>query len=176
MTKEEFERLKEEEKAHLREIKRLKGELRDAERMAKVHRAIGEMTAGLETPELDARTESLQRGAIEAEARLDMALESAGITDPSQPVLSPEEERKLKAEALVAQMKAQMDPSGSRTDTESKQAGSVRSGRPANKDGSLPEKTIGRQAAEQEGDPSTPEPEKTIGRGSARRRAAGEEG
>ena len=173
MTKEEFERLKEEEKEHLRELRRLKGRVREAERMGKVHRAVGEMAAGLETPELDAQTEALQRGAIEAEARLDLALESAGITDPSQPVLSPEEERKLKAEALIARMKAELGASEGRTGVDRPEARVPGSGQAPKTEEGTPEKTIGRHASDQP-DPSEPEPEKTIGRGSARRRAAEE--
>lgn len=175
MTKEEFERLKEEEKAHLREIRRLKGQLREAERTAKMHRAVGEMASSLQTPDLDEQTEILQRRAAEAEARLEVALESHGITDPSQPVLSAEEERKLKAEALIAQMKAQLGALAERATPDVPPNEAADSGKEANGGESSPEKTIGRKASSNAAPPE-PEPEKTIGRGSARRRASGEEG
>lgn len=172
MDRKEFERLKEEEKEHLRAIKKLKGQLREAERVARMHRAVGEVTNSLDTTEIDARIEELERKAIEAEARLDVALESSGMQDASEPVLSPEEERKLKAEALVAQMKASLDPGAARSPEGEPEATAARRTKEEGKEETppLPAKTIGRRPAETEDSSDEKVPEKTIGRVSPRRR------
>lgn len=112
MSPEEFERLKEEEKKHLRELRALKGQYRDVQRKKSVLDAL----QGMARPDLDATHDEavgkVMGDAAYAEARLDLAMESR------TPEPTPEERealRKAEAAALVQQMKAAMGeaPGGS---------------------------------------------------------------
>ena len=107
MDKEEFERLKAEEKAHLRKLRALKQQHRDVQRKASSINALNAMRDRDLEDETDALTESLMRGAATQEARIDLALESqAPQTGPSD--VDREDLAKAEAEALVRQMRAAM--------------------------------------------------------------------
>lgn len=115
MDRAELERMKEEEKQHLREIMGLKKKLGEAERKAKIMNALNNIGVSSESQATyDEMMEKLTRSNIDAEVRMDMALENAGISPvatapnaaaPQTPALSEEEMQKLRAAELVKQMK-----------------------------------------------------------------------
>jgi len=79
MTNEEFERIKEEEKAHLREIRKLRNMAKQLRAKRSVQAALERMLHGSREV-LDTHDEMVRRLAVETarhEARLDLALESA---------------------------------------------------------------------------------------------------
>lgn len=167
MDREEFERMKEAEKEHLRKMKALKEQLRSAQRTARLRQAVDGITRARDTPDLDASIEAVQLGAIESEVRLDMALESAADGEPAEPVVDEEEARRLRAEALVRQMKTALGTPG--LDAGPSRASSGRSdSTPPSSAG--PDKTIGRTADTPETPDADELPEKTIGRVGGRRR------
>lgn len=118
MTPEEFERLKEEEKRHLREMRALKQQYREAQRKTGLLDAL----RGIVNPEAEATHEEmldrLTRTNVEHEARFEVAMENAGLTEDAAARRAQEEAdreatRKAEADALVRQMKQQMgDPIG----------------------------------------------------------------
>jgi hypothetical protein len=107
MTDEEFERLKEAEKAHLREKKRLQRQLAALKARRETEGLVARMKRGAER--LLAETESLVEAlrGVDAgrAARLDVALDEAGEApeDPSAPAEARREER---ATALLRHYKA----------------------------------------------------------------------
>ncbi|MEO0559620.1 MAG: hypothetical protein AAF170_15710 [Bacteroidota bacterium] len=108
MDKEEFERIKAEEKAHLRKLRELKQTHRDVQRKAKIVNAVrGMRNAELES-EIDAQTESFYRDAAHQEARLDLAIDSNALEKAAAAEADKEAIAKQEAAALIAQMKAEM--------------------------------------------------------------------
>ncbi|HEX8298852.1 MAG TPA: hypothetical protein VF594_06785 [Rubricoccaceae bacterium] len=105
MSPEEFNRLKEEEKAHLRQLRDLKQQHRDVQRKASILGALRGMDASGLTDETDAQTDALLRGAITQEARLDLALE--GEAARAQAEADREATRQAEAADLVRQLKAE---------------------------------------------------------------------
>jgi hypothetical protein len=156
MTPEEFERLKEEEKRHLREMRALKQQYREAQRK----RGVLDALKGMMNPEADATHEEmldrLSRQNIEREARFEVAFDAAGLSEEAAAQRAQEEAdreavRKAEAEALVRQMKQQMgDPSGGAASEPDRAEG----------------RTIGRGTAPagDEAPGETPRGSKTIGR------------
>lgn len=161
MTPEEFERLKEAEKAHLRQLKALKQQHRDAQRKKGIYDAL----KGIVRPDLDdvheEMVDRLTMKNIESEARFEIALENAELGDDALDRMVEEDAardsiRKAVADELVRQMKLDAGSGSSESTT----------GIPAKAEG----KTIGRepavneppQAASEESD-DTRRP-KTIGR------------
>ncbi|MEM8600162.1 MAG: hypothetical protein AAGF99_09605 [Bacteroidota bacterium] len=111
MDKNEFERIKAEEKAHLRKLRDLKQQYRGVSRQKKVLDALNAM----QRPDLDATYEEAMRGLTEdaalTEARLEIAMEDAKATAPKPEALTEadrEKLRKAEAAALIRQMKAEM--------------------------------------------------------------------
>ena len=104
MTPEEFNRLKEEEKAHLRQLRDLKQKHREVQQKASILGAL----RGMRNPDLEADTEAqtdaLLRSAITQEARLDLALE--GEAERATQAADREAMRQAAAAELVRQMKA----------------------------------------------------------------------
>ncbi|HEX8386260.1 MAG TPA: hypothetical protein VF576_08755 [Rubricoccaceae bacterium] len=153
MTPEEFNRLKEEEKAHLRQLRDLKQQHREVQRKTSILGAL----RGMRNPELeadtDARTEELMRGAVTQEARLDLALE--GEAERAAAEADREALRQAEAAALVRQFKAD--------------AGATADEKPARPSptADAPARTIGRTPAPPEAPPQAPRDEKTIGRSGA---------
>ena len=108
MSPEEFERLKNEEKEHLRKLRALKQTHRDVQQKKKIVDAV----TGMRNPELEAETDDLTQSfyqdAALQEARLDLALEGQAPVTGNTDDLDKEALAKAQAEALVRQMKAQM--------------------------------------------------------------------
>src|SRR5690606_17320842 len=109
----EFERLKEQEKAHLRQLRDLKAQHRDVQRKKSIFDAL----RGLARPDLDATHDEqvgkLMQDAAMSEARLDLAMESASGTESAaaraaREAAEREALRRAEAEALVRQMKAEV--------------------------------------------------------------------
>ena len=156
MDKEEFERLKAEEKAHLRQLRALKQTHREAQRKASSINALNAMRNRALEEETDALTEGLLRDAALQDARLDLALEGRAPQTGNADDLDREALAKAEAEALVRQMKAAMGgdapaPSASPTPSAS-------SALPAGK-------TIGRTPPPADAPPEAdPRSAKTIGR------------
>ena len=110
MTPEEFERLKEAEKAHLRKLKALKQQHRQAQRK----KGLLDALKGIVRPDLDdvhdEMLDKLTTKNIESEARFEIALENAGLADDALEKAAHEEAeredlRKAEADAIVRQMK-----------------------------------------------------------------------
>lgn len=125
MTPEEYQRLKETEKEHLRKIRQLKGMARQAERTRKVTGAVSDMVSSAERllDEHREMTDRLSHDAALQEARLEIALEAA---DEKASVINQEAED----EAEIARIRARQATASA---TE-----------PSKSTPSMPEKTIGR--------------------------------
>lgn len=165
MTPEEFERLKEAEKAHLRKVRDLKQQYRSAKRK----KGIMDALQGMVRPDLDdVHDEMLDKMTMEnikSEAKFEIAMENAEATEDSlekaaQEEREREELRKAEAAELVRQMKLEAGES-----TSAKEHGSQES--------STSEKTIGRATpaeldsdtnSEEEGVQEDTRGPKTIGR------------
>jgi hypothetical protein len=113
MDRDEFERLKEEEKTHLRKVRALKQQLREANRKKGLLNAL----KGLDTSGLDATHEEMLRKVTEknvsAEARFELAMDA--LDEAEKQEAAREETARFEAERqksdaadLVRQMKAQM--------------------------------------------------------------------
>ena len=153
MTPDEFNRLKEEEKAHLRQLRDLKQQHRDVQRKASILGALRGMNTDGLTADTAANADALIRGAITQEARLDLALE--GEADRARTEADREALRQAEAADLVRQLKAE--------------AGAT-AGEAAARPGSVPAspaaRTIGRTPPEPD-TPAAPLPsrdDKTLGR------------
>jgi hypothetical protein len=169
MTPEEYQRIKEAEKQHLRALKKLKEKLREVERQKSVARALEEIQKAPGEDILNTHEEMIDRLAFEAveqEARLEVAMSEAGELDSEEIDLQAEQEKsdaelqKIRAQDLVRQIKIQMGMSESRRKQDpaenvtTSEPGSPRaadststaSGASENPTtpGTLPEKTIGR--------------------------------
>lgn len=179
MTPEEYQRIKEAEKEHLRKLRELKSAVRLLRRRTSVNKALGDMATGPQTAR-DVHEEMVEKLAIETaqqEARMEIALENAQLeaaedTAAPTPARSAEEleEEMLKerAKSLLKQIKMEMGtppdepvaPSSAATPKE----------RIATPEVPKADKTLGRPvpAARPEPDKDGPAeadtPEKTIGR------------
>ena len=161
MTPEEFERLKAAEKAHLRKLKALKQQHREAQRK----KGLLDALKGIVRPDLDdvhdEMVDKLTMKNIESEARFEIALENANLTDDALEKAAQEEAerevlREAEADALVRQMKleggAEAAPSDNQTNVQAEG------------------KTLGRAPTSEEPDaetdetPGTSRGPKTIGR------------
>jgi hypothetical protein len=106
MTPDEFEKIKAEEKAHLREMRRLKGMARSAEQKGRVASAFSKIVGG-SAGALDALEQAMSRVGRDTamdEARFEIATEGLDLT----PELDDEALRAERARALVAQMKGEL--------------------------------------------------------------------
>lgn len=152
MSPEEFNRIKEEEKEHLRTLRALKKQHADAQRTAASLGALQTMQDGLRlADETGTRADDLMRGAATQEARLDLALESAEAAARAE--ADRESLRKAEADALVAQMKAGLGATGSASPAAGTSAPS-----------SAAPKTIGRAPVPEPEPSAPPRDAKTLGR------------
>ncbi|CAN5616262.1 hypothetical protein BH23BAC4_BH23BAC4_06290 [soil metagenome] len=110
MDKDEFERIKQEEKDHLRKLRALKQQHSDVQRRVRIAGAVNSMR----DPELDRTHDEfvrkLDEGSALQEARFEIAMESAGLDkmpDVSDPEVA-EEIRKAEAAAIVEQMRREL--------------------------------------------------------------------
>lgn len=108
MDKNEFERLKAEEKAHLQRLRDLKRTHRDAQRTASTANALNAMRNEALESETDEMTDRLLRDAALAEARFDLATEGDAPQTGTATEVDRADLARAEAEALVRQMKAQM--------------------------------------------------------------------
>ena len=128
MTPEEYQRIKEAEKEHLKAVKKLKAQLRQVEKKGKagtkktsLEQAMDEIENAPGGEILDTHEEMIDRLAMDAihqEARLELALSSQKDLEPAEPtetaaepeanVQSDEELKQLRAKELVRKMKIQM--------------------------------------------------------------------
>ena len=154
MSPEEFNRIKEAEKEHLRKLKALKQAAGRLQRQKSIAQALGSMTqeAQQKLEANEAMVEKLAWETAEQEARMEVALESAKEANPDaleapkpSPAEAEEALRKARAEELVRQMKQEAHAEEPATDVRE-----AADRRPENTsdDSSdvLPEKTIGRMS------------------------------
>jgi len=162
MSPEEFNRIKEAEKEHLRALKKLKQAVRQLERQRSVTQAVQEMNR-TRNDVLDTHEEMVEKLALDTarqEARLEIALEANAARPDSAPEAAFEEDlQKARAQALIRQLKLEMGT----PDTLKEKASAV----------APPEKTVGKtigrthdEVAHAPDPIQAPEPlpEKTIGR------------
>jgi len=151
MTPEEYQRLKEAEKEHLRKLKELKTAVRLLENQRKVTRAVGNITDAPRTL-LDENADLVEQLALEtarSEAKLDIALETAAEKDAAVPGESTAERdarmeddlRKERARQLLQQLREEVAGS---TPPPRTAAASTPAKPPTQEPSKLPEKTIGR--------------------------------
>jgi len=165
MTPEEFEKIKQAEKEHLREVRKLKNAVRQLERQKKISGAISDMTSSL-SEKLDVHDDMVQRLAIDAalnEAKLEIALEQTEEADQKAQLSQDEEDlAKARARQVVGQIRDASESSTSKEDdsrkeeesssgrrrrtplTSSSKAESSSKSKTSNDRDDLPEKTIGR--------------------------------
>lgn len=106
MKREDFERLKEEEKKHLREIRALKQKLKDAQRLQRIGKALQDIESAGDLEGFERSLEEVERKALEQEARLDMAIDSSGSSTPEElPELDEEALRRVRAADFIQRMK-----------------------------------------------------------------------
>ena len=113
MNRDEFERLKEAEKEHLRKVRELKAQLKDARR----HRGVADALRSMDTADLDHEFEralrEVEQQNVSAEARYEMALgalDEAAERERSRLELERFEAEQSKAAAtdLVSRLKAEL--------------------------------------------------------------------
>lgn len=176
MTPEEFERFKSAEKEHLKKLRELKRAVRVLDRQRKIQDALTEMTEA-SSDVLQTQADMVERLAIETaeqEARLEIALDSAGETIKAPDEALEEELRQARARALVEKLRdgeLRVDTEGNLTGDEARKSAHPRGGsiNPTTASrttaGAAPPKSP--QAARSgEADQKSPDqrPEKTIGR------------
>jgi len=150
MTPEEFEKIKEAEKDHLRKVRKLKSAVKQLERQKKISGALNDLTTSMQD-KFDDHDEMMSRVAIDAalnEARLEIALESSQEADRGAQLAQDEADlAKAKARDVMQQFREMTDSESAVDQTESTPEKSstrrVRPGKPDSRD-DLPEKTIGR--------------------------------
>ena len=152
MDKDEFNRIKEEEKAHLRKLKELKQALHSAQRQGRAGAALTDMDTSSRDL-LDAAsllTEEMNRGSAHQEARMDLALESEAGRKTVDPEEADAELRRLRAQELVRRMREELPAEESKPEA------------------AIPQKTLGAKAPPEADSPAEEPaknlPDKTIGR------------
>jgi len=110
MTDEEFQRIKEEEKKHLRAKKRLQRTLKALKQRNEVQSVVQRMKQGASRllDETESLVDSLRRTIAQDQARFDVALDDEIIEDEDLHAAE-EELREERAEELVRRMKAEQD-------------------------------------------------------------------
>jgi len=145
MTDEEFQRIKDEEKKHLRAKKRLQRTLKALKQRNEVQSVVQRMKRGASRllDETESLVDSLRRTIAQDQARFEVALDDERIED--EDLHEAEEElREARAEALVRRMKAEEEMSSRPRPSVSEDE---EASPPDSKDDSKqegPDKTIGR--------------------------------
>lgn len=141
MTDEEYQRLKDAEKEHLRAKKQLRSRLAALKKRSRAQSVVERMRSGAERllEETGSLVETLRRTVIEGEARVDVALDDAGEDDLREAEEALREER---AERLLRQYKSAQSTSTRSRRSPEDESGDAGSGTDPTGDG--PEKTIGR--------------------------------
>lgn len=107
MSPEEYQRLKDAEKEHLKKLKELKQAVKVLERQKKIQSELEKMSRASDDA-LQAQSEAVERLALETahqEARLDVAMDS---TPPPSDEALEEELRRARAQSLVERLKQSM--------------------------------------------------------------------
>lgn len=142
MTEEEFQRIKEAEKKHLRAKKRLQRTLEALKQRNEVQSVVQRMKQGAQRllDETETLVDSLRRSVAQREARFEVTLDNERVEDED---LYEEEEilREERAEALVRRMKAEETTSSRPHLSPDESSVSEEGGTP---DPEGPDKTIGR--------------------------------
>ncbi len=155
MTQDEFDRIKEEEKAHLRDIRRLKKMAREMKAKRSVQAALDRMLRGSREV-LDTHDEMIRKLALETarnEARLDVALETESSRDPS-----PEAGVEERARTLLERMRT---PTPQTDDERTRGEHDARRDEAETKEAEQNDKTLGQK---QNKSSSSSPPRKTLGR------------
>lgn len=159
MTPEEFEKIKEAEKEHLRKMRQLKTAVRELERQKKISGAIADMTSSIED-KLDVHDEMINRVAVDAalnEARLEIALERTEEKDQRDQLLEDEAAlAKAQAKEVVNRIREGQLHSSNPADT-TKSVGKMASRK-------TPDEALESDKSEPTVDQKDDLPEKTIGR------------
>jgi hypothetical protein len=160
MSPEEFERLKEQEKAHLRKIRQIKQQGADAKRKLGLSAALGKLADQLGSlGETDRLTRDMQEGQARIEARFEMAADAAA--DRAEREEAERVLREAEADGLLAQMRAEMLGNASPAAGTRDAPDAARTEKPAPTGG----KSIGRARPEPEPEePAAERSAKTIGR------------
>ncbi|GAB5519491.1 MAG: hypothetical protein RhofKO_17420 [Rhodothermales bacterium] len=161
MTPEEFERLKEAEKAHLRKLKALKQAARQSRHQRSIGGALGNLASSSNLlDENDALVNQLNQDAVMGEARLDVALENMDAREDerqqaAQRAQFEADQKRQRADDLITQMKRQMGliddpaptPASTAPDPIEKTVGKRQAppATPASSPDPIPDKTIGRR-------------------------------
>ena len=165
MTPEEYQRIKEAEKEHLRALKKLKEKLREVERQKSISQALNNIADAPGDDIVQTHEEMIDRLAmdtIKQEARLEIALSDSEASAPEieeEPIeeleASDAELQRLRAQELVRQIKVQMgmpgarrkpsvEPALEREETSPSEDAEVGDDVNPTGPGALPDKTIGR--------------------------------
>lgn len=153
MTDEEFQRLKDAEKKHLRTKKQLGKTLNALKQRNDVQGVVQRMKQGAARllDETESLVDSLRRTVAQNQARFEVALDDREAED--DPLYEAEEElREERAEALVRRMKAEEKASSRPSDPDSDDASDASPTDDPQREG--PEKTIGRMGDLRPDDPS----------------------
>lgn len=166
MTPDEFQRLKEQEKAHLRQLRDLKQQAAAAGRTGRLASALEQLSGALTDGDAtrDEFVTRLQQGAAHTEARMELAMEAQA-----------EAERRAQQEAELSRFERDQQESRARATLDALRA--EMGGAPAPNAGATPAsapaadapaapKTLGRSPAPESDAPAAPEgpPAKTLGR------------
>jgi hypothetical protein len=159
MTPEEYQRIKEAEKEHLRALKKLKKAVRDLERSKSIAHSVTRMSSTSQTA-LETHEEMVDKLALETaqyEARLEVALESAGEksheADRIEQLQTADEElQQERARGLVEQLRSEMavtetPPAEDERPARSQREPTAEAGEET-PEAPLPDKTIGRMRRE----------------------------
>ena len=156
MKREDFDRLKDEEKRHLREIQDLKRKLKEAQRMQRIGRALGDVQRAGDLEGFDSSLEEVQRRAAEQEARLDLAATGAESLDTVDlPEIDEEALKRARAADFIKQMKVTMDedpPSRASSQAGGVEESEEKETESPGEDAADFEKTIGRMTPRGKGD------------------------
>jgi len=151
MTDEEFERLKEAEKKHLREEKQMRRTLEALKKRNRAQSIVQKMRRGAERllQETESLVDTLRTQMARDEAKFEVAVEDNESVDDLHE--AEETLREERAEDLVRQYKAVTRPAGGDTQ-KAKSAEDDASASDAEKSSDGPDKTIGRMRKSQSGD------------------------
>ncbi|MBE2185913.1 MAG: hypothetical protein IAE99_03975 [Rhodothermales bacterium] len=164
MTPEEFERIKEQEKAHLRQIRDLKRQASDAGRMGRLASALEQMSGALTGGDATRAefVDRLSRDAAHTEARMEIALE--GQADAERLAEQAAAQARFEREQQEARARATLD--ALRAEMGGAPASSASTPSAASEASSSAAKTLGRTLLPDDPGPASPDgpPAKTLGR------------
>lgn len=164
MTPEEFERLKEQEKAHLRQLRDLKRQAADAGRMGRMASALEQMSGALTDGDATRNelVDRLSRNAAHTEARMEIALEAQA--DAERRAAAEAERARFEREQQEARARATLDALRAEMGGAPASAASTPSATPEAPASAA--KTLGRTPPPDDPGPAPPDgpPAKTLGR------------